>query len=542
MNDKQSNVPENGQETIPQTAIEQTPPPNFYVPKTIMQSAIEKNMIGYFKDRTNTIIAILLAVLVGVSFTFLVVEYALKINVFIFYTLMMGATGFIMYRDDNLNVRVFAFFAAAFLAMASVFFRSSFDGYLVVAGLLLPIIFVMTTVMASKQKYASNIKTFLFRAVCGVGLVDKIVIALGSLKNKESTKKRHGLQILIGAGITIVLLCVIIPLMISADEMFAVTLNDIFGDFAPMTFILKSILSAVLAMVFFGFVFIITVKRLKVKEVAQKKETPSFPTVILTIIIALAVVFSFFAIVQFNYLFVGARSNLPADFNPAEYARNGYFQLVVLSVISFFIILISVHFSKKGSRNAARVIRIILAYFNVLNIYILASAAYKMALYQREFGLTASRLLVYILLAFEAVLLIGLMVKVFKANLPFVKYAIYYCTMFWALASFVNVEALAVRYNVSTQYEQGEFDFESVRRMSADASNALYEFYTENYEELDSSELRLIERYYGVHGSSAASRSQTKYETLYRLDNWREFNIADMSKYNAGMRILQRPN
>jgi hypothetical protein len=36
--------------------------------------------------------------------------------------------------------------------MASVFFRSGFVGYIVVAAILLPIIFVLTTVMASKQK------------------------------------------------------------------------------------------------------------------------------------------------------------------------------------------------------------------------------------------------------------------------------------------------------------------------------------------------------------------------------------------------------
>ncbi len=163
-----------------------------------------------------------------------------------------------------------------------------------------------------------------------------------------------------------------------------------------------------------------------------------------------------------------------------------------------------------------------------------------MALYQREFGLTASRLLVYILLGFEVVLLIGLMVKIFKANLPFVKYAIYYCTMFWALASFVNVEALALKYNINTQYVQGEFDFESVRWLSPDASSVTYQFYTENYEKLSTIERANIEQYYGIHGSSAASRSQTKYETLYRADNWREFNIADIIKYSHGMYLLQK--
>ena len=56
------------------------PPVGQYEP--LMQAAIRKNMTGYFKDRKNTIIAIWLAVIIGAAFSFLVVEYRLKLNCF----------------------------------------------------------------------------------------------------------------------------------------------------------------------------------------------------------------------------------------------------------------------------------------------------------------------------------------------------------------------------------------------------------------------------------------------------------------------------
>ena len=133
-------------------------------------------------------------------------------------------------------------------------------------------------------------------------------------------------------------------------------------------------------------------------------------------------------------------------------------------------------FSKKGSPSARKAVKILLSYFNALNIYLLISAAYKMSLYQKEFGLTASRLLVYILLAFEAAFIVGLMVKIFLVDMPFLKLAIYFSTAFFAAVSFVNVESIALKSNINNMYESGELDFEDIEYLSAAASGTVYDF------------------------------------------------------------------
>ena len=168
-----------------------TPYPSTQQYEPLMQAAIRKNMTGYFADRKNTVIAIWLAVLIGAAFSFLIVEYHLKLNLFLFYIILLAATGYIMHRDGNLKTKSFVFFSVCFLSIASVFMRFSFPGYNVIAALLLPALYVLVTVYSSKLKYTSELKTILFRGVCSIGFVHEIIVALASLKQRDNAKKKQ---------------------------------------------------------------------------------------------------------------------------------------------------------------------------------------------------------------------------------------------------------------------------------------------------------------------------------------------------------------
>ena len=274
----------NGQPSGPPSQVP-FPPTQQYEP--IMQAAVRNNMTGYFQDRKNTVIAIWLAILIGAAFSFLVVEYRLRINLFVFYIILLAVTGYVMYRDNNLAVKPFVFFSAGFLSIASVFMRSAYEGYIAIAALLLPVLYVLLTVYSSKQKYTSDLKTILFRGVCSIGFIHEIIVAMASLKRKDDTKKKHMLHILIGIGITAGFLIIIIPIMLSADEMFRIKLFNIFGDTNIGIFVLKSLLAAFIAMLIFGFLYVITARKVNEKTAKKKTELPAVTTIILTITIAL---------------------------------------------------------------------------------------------------------------------------------------------------------------------------------------------------------------------------------------------------------------
>ena len=70
---------------------------------------------------------------------------------------------------------------------------------------------------------------------------------------------------------------------------------------------------------------------------------------IITVLSIVGAVFLLFAIVQFNSLFA-SRETVAASSTFAQTAREGYFQLVVLSVINFIMVLVFNRMQKGSSK------------------------------------------------------------------------------------------------------------------------------------------------------------------------------------------------
>jgi hypothetical protein len=112
-----------------------------------------------------------------------------------------------------------------------------------------------------------------------------------------------------------------------------------------------------------------------------------------TVLLLVDLLFLAFVAVQFRYLFGGAALvNELAGLSYAEYARQGFFQLVAVATLSLPLLLLADW--ALGRRDPASVGRfrllaaVMLALLNVM----LASALYRMRLYTAEYGLTELRL------------------------------------------------------------------------------------------------------------------------------------------------------
>ncbi|MDZ7837537.1 MAG: DUF4173 domain-containing protein [Actinomycetota bacterium] len=114
----------------------------------------------------------------------------------------------------------------------------------------------------------------------------------------------------------------------------------------------------------------------------------------ITVLSLLNIVFCVFSIIQFKYLFGGENFIQPSVFTYAEYARRGFFELVAVSVINFLIILIAVSFLKKESKNVTIAIRILLSLVAGFTFVMIASAFYRMSLYEQAYGFTYLRIFV----------------------------------------------------------------------------------------------------------------------------------------------------
>ena len=105
-------------------------------------------------------------------------------------------------------------------------------------------------------------------------------------------------------------------------------------------------------------------------------------------------VYAVFTVIQFKYLFGGESFILPSSYTFAEYARRGFFELVVVAVINFVIILITVSFIRRENSKVHAVNKGLLSFLVGFTFVMLISAFYRMLVYEQAYGFTYSRIFV----------------------------------------------------------------------------------------------------------------------------------------------------
>lgn len=284
--------------------------------------------------------------------------------------------------------------------------------------------------------------------------------------NKEGKKnmvKKIGKALIFAIPILILVML----LLISADTVFANLFSGISSYFAKIWhsvefvyLVLRIVLIGIIFIYFVSFIYNLLDKHSSynvVEDIKRKKEIKIERFTINTIATLLNVIYFVFCIIQFSYLFMGA--DMHQGFNYAEYARQGYFQLMAVSVINFIFLMISTMNRSEEtnkSRNYRKVMNLLLALFTMI---ILVSSAYRMNLYEKEFGYTYLRLLVYFSLATEMILIIPTIVYILNEKINLIKS--YFCIIIgmYIIINFVNLDSMITKRNVDkyfADYEQNQ--------------------------------------------------------------------------------------
>jgi hypothetical protein len=105
--------------------------------------------------------------------------------------------------------------------------------------------------------------------------------------------------------------------------------------------------------------------------------------------------FAAFVAVQLAVLFGGSRLVLErADLTYAEYARKGFWQLLVVTLLTLVVIAIAARKAPRESASDRLIVRAGLGALAVLTMVIVASALYRMWTYEQAYGFTRLRVLV----------------------------------------------------------------------------------------------------------------------------------------------------
>jgi hypothetical protein len=195
-------------------------------------------------------------------------------------------------------------------------------------------------------------------------------------------------------------------------------------------------------------------------------------------VIALGVLdllFAAFVIVQVAVLFGGRDHVLDTvGLTYAEYARQGFFQLVAVAVLTLGVVAVSIRWTRTDRRADRWVLQLLLGVLCVLTLVVLLSALRRLQLYESAFGFTRLRVSVQATILWLG----GLFVLVMLAGamwrgrwLP--RAAVVFTGVSLLVFSLIDPDALIASKNVERFERTGRVDLEYLTLLSADAVPAL---------------------------------------------------------------------
>lgn len=266
--------------------------------------------------------------------------------------------------------------------------------------------------------------------------------AIGGLFRGGSKKKIAG--VFVGLLCAIPLLAIVLSLLSSADAVFAGLFENLFSAFDNIN--LGSIIKTGLAsLMIFSFLYFLTQPAKEKKERGKtEKNISSVP--FFTVLILLDAIYIIFVVIQFAFLFGGAET-AAMEGGYAEYARNGFFQLVTVSAINLCAILTVTSCLKKNTHIFVKVLSFVLVF---LTAVILFSAFWRMRLYILAYGLSLLRAMTLFGMLFIAICLGAASYKIYKPDFKFWQVFFAVGMAGWIIFNFCNPCAVVAEYNVNS--------------------------------------------------------------------------------------------
>ncbi len=298
-------------------------------------------------------------------------------------------------------------------------------------------------------------------------------IKWGSIKIGGQSK--HLAAIGTGTIIAVPVLLVFGALLTSADAVFQKMINDLFN------WDMYEIFSHAFRIGFWAWIvagFLRMAFLWKERTTQSSTHTGMLGTVEISIVLgSVIVLFLGFVGVQARYLFGGAEAlRTVINLSYAEYARRGFFELVTLAALVLPFLIFMHWLLKKDDPRSERLFRLLSGGVIALLFVIMASALYRMRLYQIEFGLTELRLYTTAFMGWLAIVFVWFMLTVGRGTLRADRF------VFGALASafavllalnVLNPDDFIVRTNAGRVAAANPFDASYVVGLSADAVPAL---------------------------------------------------------------------
>ena len=379
------------------------------------------------QKKKNIIVSLLSAILI-VIISKLNINWYFKTIMFPFLVITLSSS-ILVAKNKNLNKKAYLLLIPIILILICNIFLSLLNGQLdnnnkIINVFILPILISIYLFMLIDKNYKLTLQNIplvfnLFPNNLGSNL--KYIKLDNSKKKNEKI-----INSIIGIFIGIILSSVILALLSSAD--------DYFGKFL---YNVKSFTSSILdigtitwIIIFFVILFSIGINILNFKKIENKKNNKIEPnsTMITSMLATINLVFILFLISEISKL-CGNFLKIPSGYIYSSYAREGFFQLLFVTIINFSIILFLLY--KTNLINNNKIIKGLTLSLIIFSILLIFNSYYRMFLYIEKFGFTNLRLQVILFLLMELLSLLVILKKIlFKLKNDFVIFFIIIITTY----------------------------------------------------------------------------------------------------------------
>lgn len=341
----------------------------------------------------------------------------------------------------------------------------------------LVIVFLLHNFYDSKDwNFLEHIKAYFIIVFVSIGFIYKPFMHLSlyrKIKALSETKKENHkfLYVFLGVAISLPLVVIVLALLISADAVFENIFVSMFEDISLFSLVWNGILIGILFVIVFFVVYMLVsfLCNYPVNAVRKEKDGAE-PLIAITISVILSFIYVMFCGIQVVYLFVGGNGlTLPNNMTYAEYAREGFFQLLYVCIINLIFVLIGIYFFKKSN-----VLKVFLSIITGCTYIMIASSAMRMLLYIQYKYLTFLRVFVLWALLVIALIMIGVFITIFKKKFDFFHYAVVLVSCLYLLFSFAHVDYLIAKVNLDNASLETQYAFFEGTELYDDISYLTY--------------------------------------------------------------------
>ena len=262
---------------------------------------------------------------------------------------------------------------------------------------------------------------------------------------KEKQSAKTFMPILIGIACAVPALLIIVPLLVSGDAAFEGLISkSIFAHFGEI--ICSIIFGTVIAILGFSAIFAAK-KDLCFKEKSAGSGGGIPLLAVNGFLGALSAVYVLYLFSQIDYFAGGLMGFLPKEFQVADYARRGFFEMSVICAFNLVFILIGYSFCKRREGKGLTALKIFSVFICAFSMFLISSVVAKLVLYMKSFAITRLRVITTVFCAILAVIFICLIVKLFAKRFPYFRVAASVVAAIILLVNCVGIDGFIAGYN-----------------------------------------------------------------------------------------------